>query len=44
MEDMMECGQWKTSCIGRTKRMGVVRPNRGLCKFRGRWEVMFNGF
>ena len=36
-ENMMQCGQWETSCIGETKTEdgSILGPNRVPCKVRG---------
>ena len=44
-ENVMQCGQWETSCIGRAKTedgsiLLSLRPNRVPCKVRGCWEVI----
>ena len=44
-ENIMQCGQWETSCIGRAKTedgsiLLSLRPNQVPCKVRGHWEVI----
>ena len=44
-ENIMQYGQWETSCIGRVKTedrsiLLSLRPNWVPCKVRGHWEVI----
>ena len=44
-ENVMQCDQRKTSCIGRTKTKDgstllSIRPDRVLCKVGERWEII----